>query len=196
MTERHSWAAAWDDTEQNGGGIRYRRLVEEAPEALMVLGQDLVVRYASPAVGRLLGLDPANLALEAEEGFSVDDASHLVPTAEKLRALVVRLVVDDFGHGRSSLSYLDRYPVDLLKIGHSFVARLGQEEDGAAKLVGAIIGFARAMGIRTVAAGVETAEQTASLHEMGCEQAQGFYFFEPAPAAAATKLLDSNRGVA
>lgn len=142
------------------------------------------------------GLDPANLALEAEEGFSVDDAPHVVPTAEKLRALGVRLVVDDFGHGRSSLSYLDRFPVDLLKIGRSFVARLGEEEDGAAKLVGAIIEFARAMGIRTVAAGVETAEQTASLHEMGCEQAQGFYFFEPAPAAAATRLLDSDRGVA
>ena len=142
------------------------------------------------------GLDPANLALEAEEDFSVGDAPHVALTIERLKGLGVRLVADDFGRGRSSLSYLGRFPVDLLKIGRSFVAQLGRDEDGVAKLVGAMIGFARAMGIRTVAAGVETAEQTASLHEMGCEQAQGFYFFEPAPAEAATNLLDSDRGLA
>ena len=142
------------------------------------------------------GLDPANLALEAEEDFSVGDAPHVALTIERLKGLGVRLVADDFGRGRSSLSYLGRFPVDLLKIGRSFVAQLGRDEDGVAKLVGAMIGFARAMGIRTVAAGVETAEQTASLHEMGCEQAQGFYFFEPTPAEAATSLLDSDRGLA
>ncbi len=126
----------------------------------------------------------------------MEDAPHVALTVEKLRALGVRLVADDFGRGHCSLSYLGRFPVDLLKIGRSFVGRLGREEDGMAKLVGAMIGFARAMGIRTVASGVETAEQTASLREMGCEQAQGFYFFEPAPADAATWLLDSDRGVA
>ena len=141
-------------------------------------------------------LDPTNLALEAGEGFSVEDTPHVVLTVEKIRALGVRLVADDFGRGRSSLSYLGRFPVDLLKIGRSFIGRLGRDDDGGAKLVRAMIGFARAMGIRTVASGVETAEQTASLHEMGCEQAQGFYFFEPAPADAATRLLDHDRGVA
>ncbi len=140
------------------------------------------------------GLDPSNLALEAEEDFSAEEAPHVALMIERLTGLGVRLVVDDFGQGRSSLSYLGRFPVDLLKISRSFVAQLGRDEDGAVKLIGALIGFARAMGIRTVAAGVETAEQTASLHEMGCEQAQGFYFFEPTPADAATKLLDSNRG--
>ncbi len=58
-----------------------------------------------------------------------------------------------------------------------------------------MIGLAQAMGIRTVAAGVETEKQTASLHEMGCEQAQGFYFFEPSPADVATELLDNDRGL-
>lgn len=142
------------------------------------------------------GLYPANLALEAREGFSVEDAPHVALTVEKLGALGVRLVADDFGRGYSSLSGLGRFPVDLLKIGRSFVGKLGREEDGETKLVGAMIGFARAMGIRTVASGVETVEQKASLHEMGCEQAQGFYFFKPTPADAATGLLDSDRGVA
>ena len=64
------------------------------------------------------------------------------------------------------------------------------------KLVGAMIGFSRVMGIRTVASGVETAEQTAILREMGCEQAQGFYFLRPAPADAATRFLDSDRWAA
>ncbi|MEJ7842720.1 MAG: EAL domain-containing protein [Rubrobacter sp.] len=145
---------------------------------------------------RISGLDPGNLALEVEECFSVEDAPPVTLTVEKLRALGVRLVADNFGRGRSSLSYLGRSPVDLLKIGRSFVGQLGRDEDGVAKLVRAMIGFARAMDIRTVASGVETAEQTASLHEMGCEQAQGFYFFEPVPADAATRLLDSDRGVA
>lgn len=146
------------------------------------------------ALGRS-GLDPANLALEVDGGFSVEDAPQVAPTVEKLRTLGVGLVADDFGRGHSSLSYLGRYPVDLIKIGRFFVGRLGREE-GMAKLVRAMIGFAREMGIRTMASGVETAEQTASLHEMGCEQAQGFYFFEPTPADEATGLLDNDRGVA
>jgi EAL domain-containing protein (putative c-di-GMP-specific phosphodiesterase class I) len=58
-----------------------------------------------------------------------------------------------------------------------------------------MIGFARAMGVRAVASGVETAEQADILHKNGCEQAQGFYFFEPVPADAATRILDSDRGV-
>lgn len=143
---------------------------------------------------RKSGLDPGNLALEAGEGFSVEDSPHAALTVEKLKALGVRLVADDFGQGRSSLSYLDQFPVDLLKIGHSLIGRLGQDEDGVARLVRAMIGFAQAMGIRTIATGVETEEQTASLHEMGCEQAQGFYFFEPTRAETATELLDNDRG--
>ena len=140
------------------------------------------------------GLDPANLALEAGDGFLVEDSPHAALTVERLKALGVRLVDDDFGQGCSSLSHFGRFPVDLLKIGHSLVERLGQDEEGVARLVRAMIGFAQAMGIRTVAAGVETEKQTASLHEMGCEQAQGFYFFEPSPADAATELLDNDRG--
>lgn len=141
------------------------------------------------------GLDPANLALEADEGFSPESTPQVALTVEQIRALGVRLVVDDFGQGGSSLASLDRFPIDLLKIGRSFVGRLGRDDENVARLVRAMIGFARTMDIRTVAAGVETREQTASLHEMGCEQAQGFYFFEPTPAASATRLLDNDRGL-
>ena len=141
------------------------------------------------------GLDPANLALEVGEGFWAENTPLVALTIDRLRSLGVRFIIDGFGQGGCSLSYLSRFPADLLKIGRAFVGRLGQEE-GMAKLVGAMIGFSQVMGIRTVASGVETAEQTAILREMGCEQAQGIYFLRPAPADAATRFLDSDRWAA
>src|SRR5215210_1919464 len=144
---------------------------------------------------RVSGLDPANLALEVSEGCWAEDAPHVTLTIQKLQSLGVKLVADDFGRGGCSLSSLGRFRVDLLKIGRPFVGRLGRGEEGMAKLVRAMMGFARVMGIRTVASGVETAEQADILHKNGCEQAQGFYFFEPIPADAATRILDSDRGV-
>lgn len=144
---------------------------------------------------RVSGLDPANLALEVSEGCWAEEATHVALTIQKLQSLGVKLVADDFGRGSCSLSYLSRFRVDLLKIGRSFVGRLGRGEEDVAKLVQAMIGFAQAMGIRAVASGVETAEQADILHKNGCEQAQGFYFFEPVPADAATRILDSDRRV-
>jgi len=115
-------------------------------------------------------------------------------TIQKLQSLGIKLVADDFGRGSCSLSYLGRFRVDLLKIGRSFVGRLGRGEEDAAKLVRAMMGFSRAMGVPALASGVETAEQADILHKNGCEQAQGLYFFEPLPADAVTRILDSDRG--
>ena len=141
---------------------------------------------------RKTGLDPHNLALEVEEGFAAGDAPYVVATVEKLKDIGVRLMVDDFGRGRSSLSDLERFSVDTLKIDRSFIGRLSHDGGKTEKLVAAMVGFARAMGIRVVAEGVETAEQLASLRRMGCEVAQGFYFWRPLPGQEATELLDSH----
>lgn len=140
------------------------------------------------------GLTPRNLVLEVTESLSTNDASRATATVRELEGLGVRLAVDDFGNRGSSFSYLEGFPVDALKIDRSFVGKLGRDSASATRLVSAMIGFARAMGIRTVAEGVETAEQLDELLGMGCDSAQGFYFCKPLPGNAATELLKSNRG--
>jgi len=140
------------------------------------------------------GLNPSSLMLEVTESFSIDEAPHVVSTVQKLRSLGVKLALDDFGLEGSSFSYLERLPVDMLKIDRSLVDKLGRNGNGTERLVSAVIGFAHAMGIQTVAEGVETAQQLGELSEMGCELAQGFYFWEPMSGSAATALLERNRG--
>lgn len=142
---------------------------------------------------RKTGLDPRNLALEAEEAFPADDIFHTAATAEKLGELGVNLIVDDFGAGHSSLYSAGRFPVDMLKIDQRFIEKLGSGEQDAERLVSAMIDFAKALGIRSVAEGVETARQSARLCEMGCELAQGYYFWRPLPGDAATRLLDREK---
>lgn len=143
---------------------------------------------------RRTGLDPQSLMLEVAESFSIDEAPHVVSTVQKLSNLGVKLALDDFGIESSSFSYLERLPVDMLKIDRSLVNKLGRDGDGAEKFVSAMIGFAQAMGIRTVAEGVETLQQFDELSDMGCELAQGFYFWEPMSGSAATELLERNLG--
>lgn len=144
---------------------------------------------------RRTGLDPSGLMLEVAESFSIDEAPHVVSTVQRLRELGVKLALDDFGIEGSSFSYLERLPVDMLKIDRSLVDKLGKDSNDTQRLVSAMIGFARAMGIQTVAEGVETSEQLDELSDMGCDLAQGFYFWEPMSGLAATKLLESNRQV-
>jgi EAL domain-containing protein (putative c-di-GMP-specific phosphodiesterase class I) len=146
------------------------------------------------AVLRRTGLNPRSLVLEVAESFPIDEAPHVVSTVQKLRNLGVKLALDDFGLEGSSFSYLERLPVDVLKIDRSLIDRLGRSDSSAERLVSAMVGFARDMGIQTVAEGVETARQLGELSDMGCELAQGFYFWEPMPGPAATELLSSNRG--
>lgn len=149
----------------------------------------------NPSALRVSGLGPASPALEVSEGCWVEDAPHVTLKIQKLHSLGIKLVADDFGRGSCSLSHLGPFRVDLLKIGRSFVGRLGRGVEDVAKLVRAMIGFARTLGVPAVASGVETAEHADILHKNGCEQAQSFYFFEPVPTDAATRILDIDRGV-
>jgi EAL domain-containing protein (putative c-di-GMP-specific phosphodiesterase class I) len=113
-------------------------------------------------------------------------------TAETLRALQrlgVRLMLDDFGTGYSSLGYLRRYPLDVIKIDRAFVHDLGEDGRGDAGIVQAIIGMAKALGMRVVPEGVETAGQLQRLTELGCDYAQGFHLSRPLPAAELEALL-------
>jgi EAL domain-containing protein (putative c-di-GMP-specific phosphodiesterase class I) len=98
-----------------------------------------------------------------------------------LQGLGVRLKVDDFGTGFSSLSYLKRFPVDTLKIDQSFVSGLGSDHEDEA-IVQAILALSRSLGMSIVAEGVETPEQLAVLQQFGAERGQGFLFSRALPA--------------
>src|SRR4028118_816710 len=105
-----------------------------------------------------------------------------------LKGLGVKVAIGDFGTGYSSLSLLRRFPLDELKIDREFVDGLGRSDQDEA-IVRLVIDLSHALGLEAVAEGVETAEQLARLREMGCDQAQGFYFWESLPGEEAAALL-------
>ena len=136
-------------------------------------------------VSRMLAefsLPPDSLELELTEGVAVDDPHAAVATMDQLHARGVRMSMDDFGTGYSSLSQLKRFQIFKLKIDQSFVRDLGNDSNDRA-IVSAIIRMAQALGIRTTAEGVETEGQLAFLHAQGCDEAQGYHFSTPLPAA-------------
>ena len=143
-------------------------------------------RLALPAARHALaksGLDPRMLVLELTESVLMENPRDGEKTLHDLRALGVRLSVDDFGTGYSSLTYLQKFPIDELKIDRSFVAEVARKKDSRA-IVAAIVALGRALGLRIVAEGVETVDQVRFLRERGCTQLQGFLFGRPVPAPA------------
>jgi EAL domain-containing protein (putative c-di-GMP-specific phosphodiesterase class I) len=143
-------------------------------------------------VARILqetGLDPGNLSLEITESVAMHDVNSTIATLEKLKSLGVWLVIDDFGMGNSSLSYLtSQFKMEHLKIDGSFIREFLEDSDNSSIIQG-LIYFAHAVGLRTIAEGVETADQLRRLREMGCEFVQGNYIAKPLPPAAASELL-------
>ena len=138
---------------------------------------------------RETGLDPTNLALEITESVAMHDEGSTVATLEELKSLGVWLVIDDFGTGNSSLSYLtSRFKMNHLKIDGSFVREFAEDPDNSMIMPG-LIAFAHAMGLKVIAEGVETADQLRRLKEMGCEFVQGNHIAEPLTPAAASELL-------
>jgi predicted signal transduction protein with EAL and GGDEF domain len=134
------------------------------------------------------GLGAADLAIEVTETALFEDSNVPAATLRELRSLGVKILLDDFGTGYSSLSHLQRFPVDALKIDRSFVMHLGAGgHDGA--IVRAIAAMATALELDVVAEGVETAEQGAEAHALGCGSAQGYYFARPATASVIETLI-------
>ena len=134
------------------------------------------------------GLPPDCLVLEVTESLLLEDSGHLEQTFKELKLLGVRLALDDFGTGYSSLAYLHRFPIDILKIDRSFVERLVREHDGlegvdAVALARAILSLAAALGLATVAEGIEVEAQREILLGLGCKTGQGYIFGRPMPIA-------------
>jgi diguanylate cyclase len=134
--------------------------------------------------------DPESLCLEITESVVVNDAEGAGATLRALKGLGVKLSIDEFGTGHSSLGSLKRFPLDMLKVDRSFVSGLGTDPEDAA-IVTAIINLAHSLGLGTVADGVETKEQVDELRTLGCDVGQGFYFARPRPSDAIAELLGS-----
>jgi EAL domain-containing protein (putative c-di-GMP-specific phosphodiesterase class I) len=146
-----------------------------------------LVQCTANALARA-GLTAETLIIEITENLLLKDAELARSRLAALRDLGVKVAVDDFGTGYSSLAYLDRYPVDILKIDRSFVNPLGGSVKSAA-LVRSIIDMASALEIDAIAEGVEDAQQLATLQSLGCRLAQGFFFARPRPAADIIGML-------
>jgi EAL domain-containing protein (putative c-di-GMP-specific phosphodiesterase class I) len=128
------------------------------------------------------GLPPSALCLEITESAIMEHPEAAQRILQGLKTLGVRLAIDDFGVGYSSLSHLKYLlPVDVIKIDKSFVDGLLESNDARA-IITAIIQLAHALGVTAVGEGVETAGQAAALRDLGCHVAQGYHFSKPVPA--------------
>ncbi|MBN3791073.1 EAL domain-containing protein [Burkholderia sp. Ac-20353] len=134
------------------------------------------------------GLVPECLEIEITEGVLFADTERALTTIRAIRELGIEVAVDDFGTGYSSLSYLTRFPINRVKIDRSFVTPLPGDA-GSSELVSAIIAMAHALQMRVTAEGVETVEQAERLRELGCDEAQGFWYSRPHAIASLRTLL-------
>jgi diguanylate cyclase (GGDEF)-like protein len=137
-------------------------------------------------------IDPSHLELELTESVLMEATQRHSNTLERLRQLGTRLSIDDFGTGYSSLKYLTQYRVNRLKLAQEFVFRVTVDYRNAA-VVRAAIRLANELGLEVIAEGVETEAQARFLMGAGCEQAQGYYFSRPVPAAQVAELLRAGR---
>jgi EAL domain-containing protein (putative c-di-GMP-specific phosphodiesterase class I) len=143
--------------------------------------QDEGLAFEVDAALKESGLSPSRLILEMTESVIMRESATARARLHELKQLGVRIAIDDFGTGYSSLSHLQQFPVDILKIDRSFLHRMHQGTHDAA-LVRTIITLAKLLSLRTIAEGVEDAEQQQQLRELGCDSAQGFLFGRPMSA--------------
>jgi diguanylate cyclase (GGDEF)-like protein/PAS domain S-box-containing protein len=175
---------------------RYGPLLRGSGMSLMV-GVNLSGRHLSQpelvddvsATLKKTGLTPSHLVLEMTESMLVHDNRATLERLHALKSLGVRLSIDDFGTGYSSLAYLERFPVDSLKMDRSFIASLDGQGDTKSPLAEAVIGLGRILGLKVVAEGIETKEQWERLRELGCGLGQGFYISYPLPAGDFERLI-------
>lgn len=154
------------------------------------------------AILRTAGLEPNCLMIELTETMLMRDVHSTARVLHDLKALGIQIALDDFGTGFSSLSHLQKFPIDALKIDQSFLWNLTADSDDAS-IVGAVIGMADGLRMRVIAEGVENRAQLAVLEDQCCPEAQGYLFSRPLPAPELAKYLrraqltqDTRSGVA
>ncbi len=178
-------ASTWRDA-----GIDVRIAVNVSAKQLL---QSDFVRIVAACL-RTSGLPPARLELEITEGTLLSDAPAVTTSLSGLKGLGVRVAIDDFGIGYSSLSSIDRLDANTLKIDRSFVSRMVQRAQSRA-VVGTIIGLARFLDLLVLAEGVETAEQLEVLRELGCAEIQGYLYSPAVPAEEFERLVSDAKAL-
>ena len=136
----------------------------------------------------LLGIQAKRLILEVTESVVIEDLDAASGTLGRLKELGVEISIDDFGTGFSSLAYLERFPIDSLKIDRCFVAKIGKHAESL-EVLRAILTMAHNLGLEVIAEGVETEQQLTQLLAMGFGLAQGYLFSRPVGPKAACDLL-------
>jgi diguanylate cyclase (GGDEF)-like protein len=161
------------------------------PVAVNVSARNLVDDDFADDVARLLersGVAPTRLTLELTESSVMTDSARALATLERLGAIGVGLSIDDFGTGWSSLSYLQRLPVDELKVDRSFVFRVATDV-GDRAIVRSVVDLGHSLGLRVVAEGVESQDAWHTLLDLGCDEAQGYLVSRPLPPRELTAWL-------
>ncbi len=134
------------------------------------------------------GLPAESLVLEITETDLIRDADSTIAHLSQLKTLGVQVAIDDFGTGYSSLAYLRQFPVDALKIDRSFIASMASSPESAA-LIHTMVELGRALGLETVAEGIEDRGQLESLRREQCAHGQGYLFSRPISAEALERIL-------
>jgi diguanylate cyclase (GGDEF)-like protein len=176
--------------------VRWRAAGLDLTVAVNLSVRNLSDPRLSEDVERMLrrhGLPPAALQLEITESMIMSDPERALATVNQLSQLGVRLAVDDFGTGHSSLANLRRLPIDELKIDRSFVTPMLHDENDLI-IVRSTINMAHDLGLNTIAEGVEDASTLTELDELGCDQVQGYYFSKPVPADTFISWADAFQG--
>ena len=167
------------------------------PGTVFSVGVNISARQVTPTLVDIVagalaesGLTPAALLLEMTESVLLGRTEEAVEVLHALKRLGVRIAIDDFGTGFSSLSYLSRFPVDVLKIDKGFISDVDRHGEKT-ELARTIVQLGRSLRLATIAEGIETQGQRHTLVEMGCDYGQGYLFSRPLPANGVTVLLQS-----
>jgi diguanylate cyclase (GGDEF)-like protein len=181
--------AEWDRAQGGDCGIRMAVNL-----SAIQLQRDQVPAAVEQALAAA-GVSPSRFTLELTESAIVTDPDRIATTMRQLKDLGTTLAMDDFGTGYSNLSYLQKLPIDILKMDRSFVTGMLADRDKIA-IVRAILSLAQALGKRTTAEGIETIELAQTLAAMGCDYGQGYAYARPLEAADALMLLASRTSAA
>ncbi len=173
-----AWRARFDDVLEMSINVNLSRRQMLSAEIFDVIDRVLVET----------GLPAQALKLEVTESAVMDNPQAIVSVMQRIHKLGVRLAMDDFGTGHSSLSCLHQFPIDQLKIDRSFIENMQEHREFAA-VMDAIVSLAHFLRLEVVAEGIENAEQLSQLQAMDCQYAQGFFFAKPMAASVATNYL-------
>lgn len=189
MHEAARTVAEWDATAGGDCGVNIAVNL-----SAIQLQRDQIAPMVEAALAAY-GVEGRRIVLELTESALITDPDHIARTMHALKAIGTTLAMDDFGTGYSNLAYLQKLPIDVLKIDRSFVTGMLADRDKIA-IVRAILSLAQALGMRTTAEGVETNELAQTLAALGCSYGQGYLYARPLPPADAYALLSRDRSSA